>query len=152
MSTFKHILVAVDFEECSNRALELAIELVGISGASLTLLHVYYVPVDGYPDLPGLSGELQKSVEEVARKELDRTLATARTRIPGAAATLRWGPPAVEILEAVKVTHPDLVVVGTHGRRGIPRTLLGSVAEKVVRLSPVPVLVAHRCATDTAQR
>jgi nucleotide-binding universal stress UspA family protein len=64
-------------------------------------------------------------------------------KLPQAKAILRSGVPWREILSAVEDVAADLVVMGTHGRRGVSHALLGSVAEKIVRLSPVPVLTVR---------
>jgi predicted phosphoribosyltransferase len=74
---------------------------------------------------------------------LDRTVAAARLRHPDTHGLLRDGPPGRELIAAAMAQEADLVVLGTHGRRGLPRWLLGSVAQDVVRRSPVPVMTVH---------
>jgi nucleotide-binding universal stress UspA family protein len=81
--------------------------------------------------------------EQGARRALDEALSALRDRVPRLEGILRMGVPWEEILKAIAETHADLVVMGTHGRRGISHALIGSVAEKVVRASPVPVLSVH---------
>ncbi len=143
MADFKHILVAVDFGESSDEATNLAIELAAKFGARLTLVHTYEIPTYAYPNAAFLVVDLLTPIEEAARQQLERTLATVQARSPGAKAVLRRGSPATEILALIDELHPDLVVAGTHGRRGIGRMVLGSVAERIVRLSPVPVLTVR---------
>jgi nucleotide-binding universal stress UspA family protein len=135
-------LVATDFEASSARALEFAMEIAGAFGARLTVLHVWEIPVYPYMDFM-LNSDVVSSVEDRALAELERTLETVRKRIPNADSKLKTGDPWAGILEAIEELQPDLVVMGTHGRRGINRALIGSVAEKLVRLSPVPVLTVH---------
>ena len=144
MPDFKHILVAVDFGESSDEAMELGIELARKLGASLTLVHTYEIPTYAYPNASFLVVDLLTPIEEAARKQLERTLAAVQARVPAAKAVLRRGAAATEILAVIDELHPDLLVTGTHGRRGISRAVLGSVAEKVLRTSPVPVLTVRR--------
>jgi nucleotide-binding universal stress UspA family protein len=146
MADFKHILVPVDFGESSDEALALGIDLAKKFGAALTILHAYEIPAYAYDGASYVSAaELLAPIESMAKKKLQSTLETVQKRVPEAKGYVRAGPAAAEILTAVDEVHADLVVIGSHGRRGVSRLLLGSVAEKVVRLSPVPVLtVRHR--------
>jgi len=139
MSTFKHILVPLDWGEPSQRALDIAIDLARAFGAALDVVHVYEIPVYAYGDyIP--AGDLITPIEQAAREKLNKEITSIRQRMPDANATLRRGVPWREIVAVIEETHADLVVMGTHGRRGVSHFLLGSVAEKVVRMSPVPVL------------
>jgi nucleotide-binding universal stress UspA family protein len=79
-------------------------------------------------------------VKEDAEKRLAAALAEVRKAIPEARSVLGFGCPWQAILDVSKEIHVDLVVMGTHGRRGVAHALMGSVAEKTVRLSAVPVL------------
>ena len=147
MADFKHILIAVDFGESSDEATDLAIDLATKFGAALTLVHTYEIPSYAYPNASFLVVDLLATIEQAARQQLDKALESVRARFRGAKAVLRRGAPSTEILAAIDEIHADLVVVGTHGRRGIGRALLGSVAEKIVRLSPVPVLTVRHAGT-----
>jgi nucleotide-binding universal stress UspA family protein len=140
---FKHLLVPVDFGEPSRQALDTAIDLARRFGAQLTLVHVYEVPAYVYSGIAYATTDLFGPIEDAARAQLTKLLGEVRTKVPSAKAELRKGAPAMEILAAIAEAHPDLVVMGTHGRKGMPHVLLGSVAEKVVRLSPVPVLTTR---------
>jgi len=147
---FNHLLVPLDFEEPSQHALEAAIELARRFGSQLTLLHVYEVPSYVYAQPGTLGVDLAGPIADAAREVLEKTLREAQTKVAGAKAQLRRGAPATEILAAVADVRPDLVVMGTHGRKGVRHALLGSVAEKVVRHSPVPVLtLREEASTDT---
>lgn len=140
MSSFTHLLVPTDFEEASTQALELAIGIAQNSGASLTLVHFWELPA--YPYLGAIysSYDYVTPIGEAADARIAKLLAVVQRRLPGAKAICRMGVPWEGILSAVTELHADLIVMGTHGRRGIVHALLGSVAEKVVRLSAVPVL------------
>jgi nucleotide-binding universal stress UspA family protein len=80
-------------------------------------------------------------VSQAAREQLDGEVATARKQVPGARGLLRQGSAWQEVLAAIDEARADLVVLGTHGRRGVERFMLGSVAERVVQRSPVPTIV-----------
>jgi nucleotide-binding universal stress UspA family protein len=137
MAAFKHIVVPTDFGEIAEQALDLAVDLAKTYGAKLTLVHVYSIPTPAYAE--AFSWPIEE-IGKAAREALDRELASAKARHPDTEAVLDLGVAHERIVELVKSRGADLVVMGTHGRRGLPRFLLGSVAEKVVRLSPVPVL------------
>jgi nucleotide-binding universal stress UspA family protein len=139
MEMFKHILVPTDFSETSNRALEGALVLASKFGSKLTLMHAYTIPMDGYDYAQGLLWPID-DLARAAKKELDRLLAKTKTRHANVDAVLVCGEPASKVTAIAKECGADLIVLGSHGRRGVSRLLLGSVAEKVVRLSPVPVL------------
>jgi nucleotide-binding universal stress UspA family protein len=136
MFTFRHILVPTDFGEASNHALDLALEMAEKFGSKITLVHAYDVPV---PYFEGLSWPVD-SLETEARRALDDAYASAKARYPRVGAVLGRGPAWELTLETARERGADLIVMGTHGRRGVSRALLGSQAERVVRLSPVPVL------------
>jgi nucleotide-binding universal stress UspA family protein len=137
---FNHLLVPVDFGEPSQQALDAAVELATWFKARLTLVHVYEIPAYVYGGMTFATADLFGPIEEAAREQLDKTLREVQKRVPGTKAVLRRGPAAPEILAVVDEVHPDLVVMGTHGRKGMSHALLGSVAERIVRLSPVAVL------------
>ena len=141
----QRFLVPIDFSEYANQALEYAISLAGKLEARLTLLHVIQsVPLGGvdmsvtlpYTYLQDLEAEIMQSMESY----LTRVTAAG---LEGEIVVVH-GVPFHEILETAKIQQADLIVMGTHGRTGLQHMLLGSVAEKVVRLAPCPVLVARQ--------
>jgi nucleotide-binding universal stress UspA family protein len=142
MKTFKHILVPTDFEEASSGALELATSLAQAFDARVTLLHVWEIPIYPYMDFM-LNSDVITRVEDAAVKRLGTTLEKLRAVSPNAESCLKTGRPSQGILDAIQELKPDLVVMGTHGRHGVGHAILGSVAEKVVRQSHVPVLTVH---------
>ena len=136
----KTFLVAVDFEAASRRAIDLAKEFGKALGAELVLMHAYEMPVYAYPGLdaailPSYSTELLSAARD-ALAELGREVLVTRQ-------VLREGDPADEICRAAHDVEASLIVMGTHGRRGVAHALLGSVAERVVRTSDIPVLTAR---------
>jgi nucleotide-binding universal stress UspA family protein len=144
MPCFKKFLVPVDFDEPSERALEYAVALAKPLGAAISVLHAFEIPYYGFPDAAlVVSSEMASRILDGARAGLDALLAKHAGSGISLEAFVREGPPADEIEHAVKELGADLVVMGTHGRRGLRRALLGSVTEKIVRTSPRPVLIVH---------
>jgi len=139
MGLFKKVLVATDFSDASGGALALARSVARTEGAALTVVHVMELPA-----LPeGLQVDLVTPLTDAAKARFVTLMAAVRAEVPGATQRLELGAPWERILEVSLEIGADLVVVGTHGRRGVVHALLGSVAERVVRLSPVPVLTVR---------
>ncbi len=160
------VLVPVDFSDCAPGVVQRAAWLARRLEASLVLFHAYEVPaglasaarvepVPGAPSLP-VGGHLRAAAEGRLKGYLDIAAeegVEAETRVVE-------GAPVEAILETVEEAGAGLVVMGTHGRRGLHRLLLGSVAEAVVRRADVPVLTvrsrwhegceARNCAVCTA--
>lgn len=139
MARFHRILVPTDFEDSSNEALDVGIELALRFDAKLFLLHAWEVPTFAYGSAY-MAPDIWAVIGDAAKAQLATTLALVRKRVPGAESLLANGAPVPETIAAIAQTGADLVVMGTHGRRGVTRMFLGSVAENVVRSSPVPVL------------
>jgi nucleotide-binding universal stress UspA family protein len=139
---FKHILAPTDFEPASAGALELATSLAAAFGAKITLLHVWEIQLYPYMD-PIMNSEIMYRIEQAAKDQLQASLVELQVVLPNAEARLETGLPASTILEMIPKLGIDLVVMGTHGRHGLSHTLLGSVAERVVRASGVPVITVH---------
>src|SRR5262245_21095616 len=134
------IVVGVDFEAASDKALQLAKELAGKLGCDVVLVHVYQLPIYTYPGLePAVLPTYQTEITTAAKRALDQYA----ERHGVARAILREGDPASEILATIEETKPKMAVLGTHGRRGLTHLFLGSVAEKVVRRSKAPVLTVR---------
>jgi nucleotide-binding universal stress UspA family protein len=149
MVSFKSILVPVDFGEASQHALEVAVDLAKQYRGSVTLVHTWEVPVYAYSGMEFAAVDLLTPIQEAAQQRLDEMLTEVKKTIPDAKAILKRGAPWREILATIEETRPDLVVMGTHGRRGVGRVVLGSVAEKVVRTSPAPVMTIGAGAAHT---
>ena len=139
---FHNILVATAFDETSDRAVKTAIELADAVKASITLLHTIEIPQYAYANFGATlpPPDVLSALEAAARRSMDRTLEGVRARVPSAQAIVTTGVPWRQILAAIDERQADLVVMGTHGRHGLGRALLGSVAEKIVRSAPVPVM------------
>jgi nucleotide-binding universal stress UspA family protein len=138
-------LVPIDFSEYANQALDYAITLAGTLGARLTLLHVIQPLSLGGGDM-GMT--LPFAYLQELEAEIQRSMESSLERVTAAGLegdmVIVHGVPFHEIIETAKTQQVDLIVMGTHGRTGFQHVLLGSVAEKVVRLAPCPVLVVRQ--------
>jgi nucleotide-binding universal stress UspA family protein len=140
MAVFRRILVATDFSEASGGAVALAVAMAREAAAALHVLHVCDAPP--YPDLGG-PVDLMTPVVEAAQQRLDDLMASLRDVVPAAKGILEVGAAWEQILAAAAEVAADLVVLGTHGRRGVAHILMGSVAQRVVSLCEVPVLTVR---------
>jgi universal stress protein A len=153
MAIFKHILIPVDFSDDSTAAAKLGCEMAGRFGCSVSLLHVHEL-------LPyGLASDYEMYTPDLRERvvaEIGKSLAAAKRRAETA------GAPEVETKmvegyasEAIAAFAAkggyDLIVMGTHGRRGFKHALLGSVAERVVRTAPCPVLTVRSSAEPASE-
>jgi universal stress protein A len=148
MIALQHILVATDFGEAAGDALIYGRELARALGATLHVAHVYEGVADrgigvAYFENPG---DVQHEIEESARRRIDALLTDGDRRdLAGRPVLLESSDPATAIVNHATNAGVDLIVMGTRGRTGVSHLLMGSVAEKVVRLARCPVLtVRHR--------
>jgi universal stress protein A len=141
MSLPKNILVPIDFSEHSQRALDYAIELAAKLDAKVHVLNVIGIPALGVPELGvALTAAVIDNLVKDNQAALDKLVDPRRKLASIGEVMLRTGDTRDMILQACGEVNADLVVMGTHGRRGVSRALLGSVAESVVRTAPCPVL------------
>jgi nucleotide-binding universal stress UspA family protein len=146
--SIKSILVPHGLDDSSQGALDYALMLARTFGARVTVLHAYEVPSIGAPEVLVLATDWTKQIGAVAREQLDKIVSAARGTGATVDAELRQGSAWREVQTFAKEAHVDLVVIGSHGRQGLPHALLGSVAEKVVRTAPCPVLVVRGAEPD----
>ena len=147
MKIFRRILVPHDFSDAATHAFRAAIQLARQHDGRLTVLHVVtpYQPVTELPEVAGWLSDAEivkgtrRSLDDLVRREL-RGRGAPRARFD-----VQLGDPATRIVAAAK--DADCIVMGTEGRTGLAHLMIGSVAEKVVRLSPVPVLTIRPPAT-----
>ncbi|UCG39288.1 MAG: universal stress protein [bacterium] len=139
----KKILVPVDFSTTANRAFAYAREMVECTGGELHLIHVL--------DTDFLSGALLITIEPVEesvakwKKRAQDKLKTVYLREEygdlNPVVHLKEGKPHEEILKAAEEIGADMIIIGSHGRTGLEKAIFGSVAERVVRMAPIPVLL-----------
>jgi nucleotide-binding universal stress UspA family protein len=147
MISIKNILVATDFSEPSDAALTYGRALARNFEATLHVVHVVgnlsgvVYGGEGYvASLP----ELQQEIEDAARKQLDDLLVDSDERpLPTRRMLITSNAPGLAIVQYAAREHIDLIVTGTHGRGGVAHLLMGSVAERVVRTAPCPVLTVR---------
>ncbi|MEY4580062.1 MAG: hypothetical protein RL701_4765 [Pseudomonadota bacterium] len=145
--SFNTIVVGTDFQPCSQRAVNIAAGMVKASAqGQLFVVHTFEIPI--YPGAEFYVVDMSTPIQEAAQKQLDECLRPLVERGVNARGIIAMGPASEQILKVAEQTRADLIVVGTHGRRGLKHAVLGSVAEKVVRLSPVPVLTVHEAPSD----
>lgn len=148
---YSHFLVPTDGSALSNKAVKEAVALAKLTGAKITLLHVveqYHMPVadEGFtiPEIP----ELKKRHDEAARKAAHHIMATAKRTVaeagvPCEEAVSVEDTPYDAILKQAKQSKCDLIVMASHGRRGLEALLLGSETTRVLTHSTIPVLVCR---------
>jgi nucleotide-binding universal stress UspA family protein len=150
--TGQHFLVPIDFSTCADQALAYAITLAKQLQARLTLLHVIHaVPLwtegdmgRALPDayLSELEAVAQCNLESRRQRVIDASLAADMLVV--------HGMPFQTIRDIASNQQVDLIIMGTHGRTGLQHVLLGSGAEKILRLAPYPVLVTHSTGSTTS--
>jgi universal stress protein A len=150
MKMFKRILVATDLGAASDEALRIAVIMATTQGATLAILHVI---TDRSLALRAM-GEADDAITEIigeldrrARQAIAARLSSLGPRRPNLAVDVLIGSPAAAIVRYAADSGIDLIVVGSHGRGPLPRLLLGSVAEQVLRRATCPVLVVRPRAT-----
>jgi len=150
LSSIQHILVPTDFSTCSNRALDLGLEFARLLNARLTLLHVVPLPV--FAGAGAGMGEGIVIYTEQMEEEARQMLAGYTQRVNDAGVACETivdhASPFQCILDHAEASQVDLIVMGTHGHTGLQHMLLGSVAEKVVRLAKCPVMVTRQPEED----
>jgi nucleotide-binding universal stress UspA family protein len=145
MPRFRRILHATDFSRASSAALKAAVGMAKTNRGRLTILHVMAPPAlalpgEGYVS-PTLYERLEASARGQARKRLDAVVAKARAAGVRATPLLLEGVPHEMITRAARKA--DLLVIGTHGRSGLAKLFLGSVASRLVTMAPCPVLTVR---------
>ena len=143
MIEIKKILAPTDFSEHAQGAVRSACMLAETFGATLHLLHVLPEAIPASPDLmlapsvpPEYYGDAEARADEALRKVADPAWAD----VPAIATAVRWGTAVEAITDYATQQGIDLIVIATHGRTGLSHVLLGSVAERIVREAPCPVL------------
>ncbi len=141
MPDFRRILVPTDFTQTSDRAIDWAVSLAKRLGSSVTLMHSYEIPILGFPD-GGMvaTADLSTRIADASRTALESVVAKRQDCGVPVDGVLREGVAWEEIARVADEVDADIIVIGTHGRGGLARALLGSVAENVVRTAHRPVL------------
>jgi nucleotide-binding universal stress UspA family protein len=146
MKPIRRVLHASDFSAASRRAFATAVAMAKSLDAKLTIVYVL-APVgptvpEQYLDAVTLD-QLNKQARHWSARQLDKLAGNAKRAGVRATTLLREGDPAHQIVRAGRSTRADLIVVGTHGRRGLQKFFLGSVAERVVAMALCPVVTVR---------
>ena len=152
MIAMKNVLVATDFGEAADTALAYGRELARKFNATLHVLHVaenVYITAFGAETYASFAPDLQRDIEESAHRRLKELTVDNDTAAPKTvAAVMTSGSPAFAIIDYANDHEIDLIVMGTHGRGTLGHFLMGSVAERVVRLAGCPVLTVRQPERD----
>lgn len=153
MAVARRILVPIDFSEHSKQALDFVVEHAGELGVeTVVLLHVHYPPVVAIPIDGGMStvAAAQATAEdhELLKQELFKEAAGLSSPTLTVKTLVVTGTPAETICDLAERERIDLIVMGTRGRTGLAHVVLGSVAERTLRLAPCPVLTMKSDADD----
>lgn len=149
-SLFHRIVVPTDFSDCSEEAWALAKRVAGTLGSEVVLAHVFVEPIV-YGD-PSLAGDTTWQLFEQGRKwvedELEKWASAARPQGMTVRTIVRTGSAHEAIVNLATDERAELIVMGTHGRTGLNRLLLGSVTDRVIRFAPCPVLTVRTPVAD----
>jgi len=139
----KKVLCPVDFSENAGHALDYAIAFATVHHAELRIMHVMQLPwlaVPTDPMAPEFSAEVMNDYADSCKRQLDALVESVTDQYAHVTHELCSGAPFMEIIRVAREQSIDLIVIGTHGRTGLAHMMMGSVAEKVVRKAPCPVL------------
>lgn len=152
---YSRILVALDGSQTASRALDEAIKLGSESGAELQPVYAVDVPILAY-DVPGYDPSIVRDayLQEGKQVCIDAQTRMSQHGVNGTPRCIEVVLPAEDVAQTIKraaeAFHADLIVMGTHGRRGIQRVVLGSVAERVLRCACCPVLLVPARSTRSS--
>ncbi|MCX7857023.1 MAG: universal stress protein [Deltaproteobacteria bacterium] len=141
---FDHILCPVDFSRHTKEIINYAQEIAKRFSSKLVVLHVIpsldcYIPYESFI-LPTSILELEKKIDEEVRKNMENILKEIQIPVK---TVIKWGVPHSTILDTVREEKIDLVIMASHGKGSLEQIILGSVAEKVLKRSPCPVLIVR---------
>lgn len=143
MIEIKRILAPTDFSAHSEKAVRYACSLAERLGAELHLIHVLSEIIPAGPDpllMPVMPPRFYEENEQQARQTLENLLKPTWGKPASVVSAVRWGSPVEAIVDYAQEQAADLIVIATHGRTGLSHVLLGSVAERIIREAPCPVL------------
>ena len=143
MTETSTLLVPHDFGEPADDALEMALSMAAKLDAENVVMHAYEPPSAAYPMAPIPIMDVTPALAKASHAAIDAIVARTKTRWEKTRGMVRSGRAWREILAAAEELNATMIVMGTAGRKGIEHALLGSIAEKVVRASTIPVITVH---------
>ena len=145
MNKYRQLLCPVDFSDVSKNAFQIAIDLAVLFKADLHVMHVFQMPASTIPEgIYDIPDDAEDKVKSHFSKKLDEFIKNHSTPEINITTGLYAGFPHVEIIKYANETNADMIVMGTHGRTGLSHVLLGSVTERVIRTSDIPVLTVRK--------
>jgi nucleotide-binding universal stress UspA family protein len=142
MKQIKRIVVGTDFSETAERAVDAAVDLAALVGATVSLVHAYELPMYSFPDSVVVSSpDVAQRITSDALERLEAAIERRKQRGVPIQSVLRMGAAWDELNGVAAEQNAEVIVVGTHGRRGFSRVMMGSVAERMVRTAVCPLLV-----------
>ena len=143
-TVFQRIVVPTDFSDSSEAAWALAPRVAAALGSEVVLLHVFVPPlVYGEPTAGAGTADVYEKSERWVEETLSTWAGAARAQGVSVRTLIRTGTAHEEIVAVATEERADVIVLGTHGRTGLARVLIGSVAERVIRFAPCPVLTVR---------
>ena len=145
MNKYRRLLCPVDFSDISKDAFQIAIDLAVLFKADLHVMHVFQMPASTIPEgIYDIPDDAEDKVKNHFSKKLDEFIKNHSTPEINITTGSYEGFPHVEIIKYANETNADMIVMGTHGRTGLSHVLLGSVTERVIRTSDIPVLTVRK--------
>jgi nucleotide-binding universal stress UspA family protein len=142
---FRRIVAPTDFSDCAEEAWDITQRTAQLLGSEVLLIHVFVQPpVYGDVSVGDAAWQVVLEAERWVTDEIERWADQARKQNITVRTVIRRGSPSTEIVGLVAEEHGELVIMGTHGRGGMSRVLLGSVADRVIRTAPCPVLTVRK--------
>jgi len=142
MATIKKVVIPIDFSSNMNKVIDYGVSIANVFKAKIVFLHVVddfkgYDMLLVHPSFKSITNDLQQQ----AKKQMDDVVDKQSTQNNEASGHVAVGYATDEIISYAKKTEADLIIIGTHGNKGIERILMGSTASQVVKKAPCPVLV-----------
>jgi nucleotide-binding universal stress UspA family protein len=140
----KTILVPTDFSACAQEAVDYALKLAARLDANVCIMHAYLWPIAGWEGAWAFPADVITQLDAESRAKLDSVVNKARETLPNTSARFYSGDPREAVPKLASELKADLIVIGTHGRKGLSRAILGSVTESVMRHAPCAVLAIRQ--------
>jgi nucleotide-binding universal stress UspA family protein len=145
MIEYRRILCPIDFSDISDNAFQIAVDLAEQLKADLHVIHVFQLPASNFPDgIYCAPDDIETQIEGPLLNRLDEFVKDNATSKINITTGLYEGIPHIEITSSADENNADMIVMGTHGRTGLSHVLLGSVAERVIHTSKIPVLTVRK--------
>lgn len=141
MENITKIVVPVDLQQNTDKLIEFAINIAGKLDAKVSFIHVVK-PIDSYTGVVHPSwDQIEKELKDHAKEKIDNIITDNKDKCAGCSGTVSYGDTVDHILAHCKKEQASMVIIGTHGRKGLEKIMLGSVASEIVKQAPCPTLL-----------